>query len=72
MTKLQRELALTYTMEEVAERLHISRRALQDLLAKLGRDNPGVQFYRLAGRRKLFTPSDFKRLLEALPCRSNS
>jgi len=54
-----------YTMEEVAEHLHVSRRKLQDLI----RDYP---FYRCAGRRKLFTPHDLSQLIQALPCHSNS
>ena len=53
------------TMVQCAERLHVSRRTLQDLI----REYP---FYRLAGRRKLFTEDDFHRLLEALPCPSNT
>jgi hypothetical protein len=54
-----------YTMEEVAQRLHKSRRWLQDFV----RNHP---FYRLAGRTKLFTEGDIARLVEALPCPSGS
>jgi hypothetical protein len=52
-------------MDEVAQRLHKSRRWLQDFV----RDHP---FYRLAGRTKLFTEGDIARLVEALPCPSSS
>ncbi len=48
------------TLDQCAERLHISRRTLQMLL----KDHP---FYRRAGRRILFTREDFKKLLDALP-----
>jgi hypothetical protein len=52
-------------MDQVAERLHKSRRWLQDFLR--GRD-----IGRLAGRTKLFTDADILRLIEALPCPSSS
>lgn len=58
-------LPTLYTMEDAAAHLHISRRKLQDLL----RDYP---FYRVAGKRKLFTASDLARLIQALPCPSSS
>ncbi len=48
------------TLDQCAERLHISRRSLQTIL----KDHP---FYRKAGRRILFTREDFKKLLDALP-----
>ena len=48
------------TLDQCAERLHISRRTLQMLL----KDYP---FYRRARRRILFTREDFKKLLDALP-----
>ena len=48
------------TLDQCAERLHISRRTLQNLLKE-------YPFYRRAGRRILFTREDFKRLLDALP-----
>src|SRR3990167_2124382 len=54
-----------YTMEEVATGLHKSRRWLQDFL----RDHP---YYRMAGRTKLFSDGDVARIVEALPCPSNS
>ena len=46
-----------YTMDEVAERLHKSRRWLQDFIQR-------YPFYRLAGRTKLFTEGDIARLIE--------
>jgi transposase-like protein len=48
-----------YSMDQVAERLHKSRRWLQDFLR--GRD-----IGRLAGRTKLFTDADILRLIEAV------
>ena len=49
-----------YTMEEVAAQLLVSRRWLEGLI-KI------YPFYRIAGRRKVFTQSDIQRLYEALP-----
>ena len=54
-----------YTMDDVAERLHKSRRWLQDFIQE-------YPFYRLAGRTKLFTEGDIARLIEALPCPGSS
>ena len=48
------------TVDQAAERLHVSPRKLRDLL----KDYP---FFRRAGRRILFTREDFKKLLDALP-----
>ena len=48
------------TLDQCAERLHVSRRTLQNLLKEF-------PFYRRAGRRILFTREDFKKLLDALP-----
>ncbi|MEE8607162.1 MAG: hypothetical protein V3S55_06145 [Nitrospiraceae bacterium] len=56
---------ILYTMDEAAEKLRIKRRRLQMLL----QDFP---FYRQIGRRKLFTPGDLKKIVEALPCPSRS
>src|SRR5436190_4128332 len=57
------------TLEQVAERFHVSRRTLQDFL----RSHPGdPPYFRTLGRRKLFSEADLSRLWEALPCRSNS
>src|ERR1700719_4345480 len=53
-----------YTLEEVAARFRVSRRTLQDFL----REHP---YYRVLGRRKLFTETDIQRLYEALPCPSS-
>ena len=47
-------------MEETAAHLRVSRRWLQDFIQQ----HP---FYRLAGRKKLFTPADITALLEAFP-----
>src|SRR3954463_1952402 len=54
-----------YTIEEVAARFRVSRRSFQAHI----RQNP---FYRVLGRKKLFTEADIARLYEALPCPSNS
>ena len=54
-----------YTMEEAADHLRLSRRWLQDYI----RENP---FYRVLGRRKLFTVADLHKLYEAAPCPSDS
>ena len=51
---------LLYTMDEAAEMLRIKRRRLQMLL----HDYP---FYRMIGRRKLFTHGDIEKIIEALP-----
>ena len=59
------EVTTLYTMVQVAERLHKSRRWLQSFL----RDHP---YYRLAGRSKVFTEADITKLVESLPCPSNS
>lgn len=49
------------TIEQVAERLHVSRRKVQDLI----KVHP---FYRRLGRRKLFSVEDFNALVAKLPC----
>jgi len=54
-----------YTIEEVARLFRVSRRTLQGYL----RQHP---YYRILGRRKLFTEADITRLYESLPCPSNS
>jgi hypothetical protein len=54
-----------YTMEEVAERFRVSRRTMQDFI----KDYP---YYRVLGRRKLFTDQDILALAEKLECPSNS
>jgi len=59
MTRQSKTLGTIFTMEEAAEELHISRRALQDLI-KL---HP---HYALNGHRKLFSESDIRALWEAM------
>ena len=49
-----------FTMEEAAAHLRVSRRWLQDFI----KAHP---FYRLAGRRKVFTAADITALFEAFP-----
>ena len=49
------------TMGEVADTLRVSRRWLQGFI----RLHP---HYRMAGRKKLFSPADVQLLIEALPC----
>ena len=53
-----------YTLEEVADRFRVSRRTMQELVKK----HP---FYRVLGRRKLFSEADISALYGALPCPSN-
>lgn len=53
------------TMDQLAERLHKSRRWLQYFL----RDHP---YGRMAGRTRLFTEADIAAIIEALPCPSVS
>ena len=57
--------ARLYTIEEVAARFRVSRRTLQGHI----RNYP---YYRLLGRRKLFTEADIAKLYESLPCPSSS
>lgn len=49
-----------YTMPETAEQLRVSRRWLQDFI----KEHP---FYRMAGRKKLFSAEDVRKLHEAMP-----
>ena len=51
---------LLYIMDEAAEMLRIKRRRLQMLLHE-------YPFYRMIGRRKVFTSGDLKKIIEALP-----
>ena len=53
-----------YTLEEVAERLRISRRKLQDFL----RGKPHL--YAISGRRKLFSAHDVTSIWETMRCHS--
>src|SRR5215831_20536395 len=54
-----------YTMDEAAVEMRVSRRWLQDFIQQ-------YPYYRLAGRKKLFTPEHIARLIEAMPCPGNS
>lgn len=54
-----------HTMEEVAQKLRTSRRWLQDFIKR----HP---YYRVSAGKKVFTDADVNRLIEALPCPSNS
>lgn len=49
-----------YTMPETAEQLRVSRRWLQDYI----KEHP---FYRMAGRKKLFSADDIRKLHETMP-----
>ena len=53
------------TMNEVADRMRVSRRWFQGFV----KAHP---FYRLAGRKKLFSESDIRLLMDALPCPCDS
>jgi excisionase family DNA binding protein len=54
-----------HTMDEAAKKLRVSRRWLQDFI----QDHP---YYRMAGRKKLFSEEDITRLQGALPCPGSS
>src|SRR6266566_4547122 len=54
-----------YTLDEICLRLRVSRRWLGGYL----RTRP---YYRIVGRRKMFTTEDLARLIGELPCPSNS
>ncbi len=54
-----------YSLDDVAQRLHKSRRWLQNFLR-------GRPIGRLAGRTRLFTDSDVVLLIQELPCPSSS
>src|SRR5262249_25884607 len=62
--------------EEAAERLHKSRRWLQDWLRDHPADSLGKPFYAQLGRTKVFTDDDLRRILAAAMederCRLNS
>lgn len=49
-----------FTLDVVAERLHVSRRWLQGFLR-------GRPFGRMAGRKRRFTEDDLAEIIEALP-----
>ena len=59
MMREMRALSLAYTMQEAAELLRISRRALQELIKRHA-------FYYVNGKRKLFEESDILRLRGAM------
>ena len=50
-----------FTIDETAEQLRVSRRWLQDFIKRW-------PFYKIAGRRKVFTPQDIILLHAKLPC----
>ena len=50
-----------YTMDEAAAHLRVSRRVLQDVI----KAHP---FYRVIGRKKLFTALDLNEIIRRLPC----
>jgi len=54
-----------FTMNEVARMMRKSRRWLDHFIV----DHP---FYRKAGRTKVFTETNVRQLIEALPCPSGS
>src|SRR5438270_7842947 len=54
-----------HTLDEAAARFRVSRRVFQDFV----KEHP---FYRVLGRRKLFTDADLSRLYEMLQCPSSS
>src|SRR6516165_6081816 len=58
-------MPLLQTMDEVATKLRISRRYLQDVI----KDHP---YYRSFGRKKLFTDEDVSRIIEAMSCPGSS
>ena len=60
----------TYTMDEAAELIHVSRRSMQEIVKR----HP---FYYVNGHKKLFTEADIAAIVtglrqEALPCPSPS
>jgi hypothetical protein len=56
---------ILFTIDEVAARFRVSRRTLQAHVRQ-------YPYYRVLGRRKLFTEADISRLYETLPCPSSS
>ncbi|MGJ0394562.1 MAG: hypothetical protein ACR650_17760 [Methylocystis sp.] len=51
-------------MEEAADKLMVSRRTLQKLIKK-------APYYRIAGKKKVFTEDDVYRLIQSLPSPEN-
>src|SRR5215813_3982884 len=76
MRSKEESCAAVYNMEEAAERLHKSRRWLQDWLRFHPADSLGKPFYAQLGRTKVFTDESLSRLLAACMedqrCRSSS
>ena len=64
LTAEQSPLGRIYTMDEVAQAMRMSRRALQDLLKK-------YPYYSRNGHKKLFRQADIEALWEAMRCPSN-
>lgn len=48
-----------FTMDEAAAQLRVSRRTMQDIIRQHA-------FYRIVGRRKMFTASDLNAIVNAL------
>ena len=61
-----------YTVDEVADRLHKTRRWLMDWLRIHTHDQRGNPLFKLAGRSKVITDEHIQRIIEALPCPSSS
>jgi hypothetical protein len=65
-----------YTLDRAAQRLHISRRTLQDWLRAHPADPAGQPFYSVIGRTKTFDDGDIARIRAAAReeerCRLNS
>ncbi len=67
------EPAFPWSVEYVAERLHMRPRTLRDKLKAVEKANPGVRFYTCyLRRRKVFYREEFEGLKEAIECLSNS
>jgi hypothetical protein len=60
-------MALAMNLTQAAAELGVKRRWLMEWLRGRPCDRGGVPFYRIAGKEKLFTESDLKRILAALP-----
>src|SRR3954470_13133847 len=55
-----------YTIDDVAKRLGMTKRSLEPFLRATPRDQYGEALYSKAGRTKLFTEDDIRRLLMAM------
>ncbi len=61
------------TMDEAPLWFSIKRRKFEEVLAGLEVAHPDIEFYKVAGRRKLLGPRHLNRIFERLPpCRSRS